>query len=148
MIHDYKAYIANHAETNTLDELADRVLAIEASFFLRYHFENKDGTAIEGLVPALGGIPYSLRSYIEHDLNVLQEANVKLLVVFEGLDAGKKFAPFEASNSAVERCEQAWKFYEDGDVTRLDGQQAVRRFEESGELGTRSKEGSHITNNV
>lgn len=141
MLADFNNFVARNAELNQLNELSGAVVAIEASFFLQLHFEAENGEAREPLVPALGGLPSNLESSLKKDLQTFKELNIRPLFVFDGLDAGKKFGPFDKSRAAAGRCDLAWSNYHTGAPKehgkrerkgQVDGDTVVKDFGESG----------------
>lgn len=136
MLAEFEAYRTAQAEVNELTELSGAVVAIEAGFFLKRLLEKEGGLPYEGLVPATGGIPYHLRSFIEDDLDKFKSAGVEVVFVFDGLNAGKRFLPFRESNRAVDKCSRAWEKYE-----AHNSQEAKETFRGTGEYSWSRSEG-------
>lgn len=139
MISEFKAFTAQRAEINTLSELAGATVAIEAGFFLQRYFD-RDLGFYEALSPALGGLPFGLRTMLEADLAVLKASNIQPLFVFDGLDVGKKFRPFQSSNEDMKLNEEAWDFYlkaqERGAKVEIGPEELLKKFEECSELAS------------
>jgi len=128
MIHDFEGWSASRVERSPLSALGGAVVAIEASFYLERLLTSRPSK--EPLLAALGGTPFALRTHIENELEVLKSENITPVFVFGGLDVGKAYDPFAASNDAVRANVKAWELY--------DAHQPEPAVETFGNSGTRS----------
>lgn len=126
MIQDFDAWSSGRSETNSFSDLSGSVLAIEASFYLDRLLNQPPSK--EPLLPALGGLPFSLRVYVQNDLDALSEYGIRPLFVFNGIEAGKKHSPFKDLEDAARLNDNAWELY-----NRHEAEQAVDSFGKSGE---------------
>lgn len=110
MINDFEAWSAPRAERNPFSALDGAVLAIEATFYLERLLTSRPSK--EPLLAALGGAPFALRTHIENELEILKSANISPVFVFKGLEVGKAYDPFAASNDAVGANVKAWELYD------------------------------------
>jgi len=110
MINDFEGWSANCVERNPFSALEDAFVAIEASFYLERLLTSRPSK--EPLLAALGGAPFALRTHIEEELEILKEAKITPFFVFRGLDVGKTYDPFAASNEAVRANVKAWELYD------------------------------------
>lgn len=69
------------AYTSSLDILSNSVIGIDTEYYLSRIYTYKK----EQFLAAIGGIPSSLKDYIQTDLQVFQEFNIKPLFVIPGL---------------------------------------------------------------
>lgn len=138
MITDFEVFSAARAEVNSLTELNGATVAIEARFFLQKYFD-REGNFYEALLPALGGLPFGLKAFLEQDLATLKEHGVTPLIVFDGLDVGKKHRPYSQTNEAVTRNETAWDFYLQSQQrdSKIQPEELLDRFRQSGECEER-----------
>ena len=108
-----------------ISDFEDAVIGYDAEDFINILLV-QEGTR-EPLLPALGGLPFALRSHIDRELaNIEKFTKKKPLFVFNGLDLDlydRKFISKE-SERAVRILEEAWRVYDNGD-----GDAAVRAFE-------------------
>lgn len=108
-----------------ISDFEDAVIGYDAEDFINILLV-QEGTR-EPLLPALGGLPFALRSHIDRELaNIEKFTKKKPLFVFNGLDLDlydRKFVSKE-SERAVRILEEAWRVYDNGD-----GDAAVRAFE-------------------
>ncbi|PPJ61351.1 hypothetical protein CBER1_09605 [Cercospora berteroae] len=108
-----------------ISDFGDAVIGYDAEDFINILLV-QEGTR-EPLLPALGGLPFALRSHIDRELaNIEKFTKKKPLFVFNGLDLDlydRKFISKE-SERAVRILEEAWRVYDNGD-----GDAAVRAFE-------------------
>lgn len=127
MIYEFDQWSANRVDTNQLSDLADSVLAIEASWYLDRLLNT--GPSQESLLAALGGLPFALRAYVEDEFSTLQAHNIRPLFIFNGLNVGRKHAVFQHGESVSVVIEKAWDLY-----NQKDAQKAVDTFGSSGML--------------
>ncbi|KAF2216184.1 hypothetical protein CERZMDRAFT_93483 [Cercospora zeae-maydis SCOH1-5] len=108
-----------------ISEFEDAVIGYDAEDFINILLV-QEGTK-EPLLPALGGLPFALRSHIDRELaNIEKFTKKKPLFIFNGIDLelyDRKFVSKE-SERAVRILEEAWRVYDSGD-----GDAAVRAFE-------------------
>lgn len=128
MIQDFAVWSASRSDRNPFSALEGAVLAIEASFYLERLLTHKNSK--EPLLSAIGGQPFALRTRIEDQLEILKVAKITPVFVFRGLDVGKAYDPFAASNDAVRASGKAWDLYNVG--TEAKANEAVEAFGTSG----------------
>ncbi|KAK7540334.1 PIN domain-like protein [Phyllosticta citricarpa] len=110
-------WTVNLAEHSKIDELAGYNVAIDAADYLNRllndpHFK-------ESLLPALGGLPFSMKRCVNEDLARWKSANISPFFVFSGLTVGKKDDKlFFASDEASLKTENAWELYNQGEAER------------------------------
>ena len=126
MIHDFDVWSSGRLETNSLSDLSGAVLAIEASFYLDRLLNQPPSK--EPLLPALGGLPFSLKAHIQNELGILAEHGVRPVFIFNGMEAGKKHRPFKDMDDAARLNGSAWELY-----NRHEAEQAVESFGKSGQ---------------
>lgn len=83
----------------------------------------------EPLLPALGGLPFTLRTNIDRELeNVEKLTGNKPLFMFNGIDLAfhDRKTISKESDKAIRILDEAWRVYENGD-----GDAAVRAFEKA-----------------
>lgn len=127
MIHEFGDWSASRSFTNDLSDLADSVLAIDASFYLDRFFNSRPGGPIEPLLAATGGLPFSLSRRFKDELDILRAHNIKPVFVFNGLQLGKPHDPFAQANQVSVKADKAWDTY-----TQSDAPTAVEEFGLSG----------------
>jgi hypothetical protein len=73
-------------------------------------------SAHEPLLAALGGAPIGLKHHLEAELDRWTENNIKPLFVFEGQSTvGKDDIALRNAKEALDRTENAWKLYINGE---------------------------------
>lgn len=79
----------------------------------------------EPLLPALGGLPFSLRDRVDQDIEHFSDAGIRPMFVFNGLDLACKdrASILRSSLRATENLESAWSIYDSGK-----GDEAVKAF--------------------
>lgn len=125
MIRDFEAWNANIGELSELQELSGCKVAIEAAHYLQHRILSHP-RAREPLVPALGGLPFGMKQYIEEDLNTFESLEIEPWFVFSGLDITKPDDRFQQKQREASVNTMAWNLY--------DGNQAeasVAKFGES-----------------
>lgn len=70
----------------------------------------------EPLLPALGGLPFSLKLRVDEDLQRFREAGIEVTFVFNGLEPACRDRAniLKASNKASETLDTAWRIYDAG----------------------------------
>lgn len=107
--------------TDELSNLEGDLFGIDAEEYLvNFITQNR-----EPLVPALGGLPLSLRQRVDDDLQRFKDAGIRVMFVFNGLDlpCRDRSSIFKASARAAETLESAWRTYDAGR-----GDEAVNTF--------------------
>lgn len=86
----------------------------------------------EPLLPALGGLPFSLKQRVDEDLQRFSDAGIRLTFVFNGLDHACRDRAniLKASLRATETLESAWRIYDAGK-----GDEAVTAFGKACKFG-------------
>ena len=116
MITQFAEWSAGLAEQAPLSSIANTTVGIEAAEYLTRLSDFKlpagqnSGVQPEPLLPALGGLPFSLSRVINHQLDAWQRHGIKPVFVFSGLNLLKD--DFTASEQAVRKLEDAWRFYD------------------------------------
>lgn len=100
-----------------LTTLKDAVIGIDASYYLdlRVNGSPKD----EPLKHAIGGVPFCLKGQITDDIECLQDAGVKVIFVFNGLDHANKPKPEFLSQDSMRAAEAAWQKHRNGDMEAI-----------------------------
>lgn len=125
MIHEFELWSAPRTDTNHLSDLSGAVLAIEADFYLDHLLNTSP--AKEPLLSALSGVPFSFQTHVENEISILQQNGVKPVFIFNGLEVGKKYAPFAHGDSTANLNAVAWDLY-----NQHRAQEAVDNFGHSG----------------
>jgi hypothetical protein len=73
------------------------------------------GIQPEPLLPALGGLPFSLARVVNHQLDALARHGIKPVFVFSGLNLLKD--DFTTSEQAARKLDDAWKYYDSNNAT-------------------------------
>jgi hypothetical protein len=105
-------------------QLTDAKVAFDAEDYLNSFLTGGHAT-YEPLVPALGGIPFTLNSHIDTLLEDLKNAGIKPLFVFPGGRAMSRdrLTTSQDSQRAVSILNEAWNIYNNGR-----GEDAVKEF--------------------
>ena len=108
--------------TDNLSALRGDVLGIDAEEYLAGLLIAQNR---EPLLPALGGLPFSLRQRVDDDLQRFRDAGVSVMFVFNGLDLAcrDRGSIFKGAARAAETLESAWRIYDAGK-----GDEAVSAF--------------------
>lgn len=79
----------------------------------------------EPLLPALGGLPFSLKQRVDEDVQRFHDAGIQPTFVFNGLDLAcrDRSSILKASLRATETLDSAWRIYDAGK-----GDEAVSAF--------------------
>lgn len=129
MINGFEEWATSLSEWYEIEQLSGAVIAIEAADYLNSLIRNPN--TIEALLPALGGLPFSLRGYVLKDVGILRSHGINPVFVFSGLDVGKddnkRDAAFRASDEAARIHASAWLQYD-----QHKPEEAVKTFKESG----------------
>ncbi|KAJ9637908.1 hypothetical protein H2199_007403 [Coniosporium tulheliwenetii] len=129
MINGFEEWATSLSEWYEIEQLSGAVIAIEAADYLNNLIRNSN--TIEALLPALGGLPFSLRGYVLKDISILRSHGINPVFVFSGLDVGKddnkRDAAFRASDEAARIHASAWLQYD-----QHKPEEAVKTFKESG----------------
>jgi hypothetical protein len=122
MIRQFDEWTASLAEFNNFDTITGATVGIEAADFIsrlhQFPVPNIDRPIKESLVPALGPIPFGLRSVVRNAITVWKAHGIIPYFVFSGLDVGKRDTSFEASEKAALINDQAWSLYYSSDATQ------------------------------
>lgn len=122
MIRQFDEWTASLAEMANLDTLRGSVVGIEASDYLnrlpKFPVPDIQRPIKESLIPALGPIPFGLRSVVRKTIDVWRKHGVTPLFVFSGLDVGKRDTTFNASEEAARINNQAWNLYYSNDAEK------------------------------
>lgn len=110
---DWAASLAEHSK---LDELAGCSVAIDAADHLNRLLNDPQWK--EPLLPALGGLPFSMKRLVLDDLQRWKTHNIQPLFVFNGLDVGKRDKSFRVSDEASRVTAEAWELYNQSEAER------------------------------
>lgn len=105
------------AGTGSIEILTNSVIGIDVEHYLSRIYTYKKEQAL----PAIGGIPTSLRDYIQSDLQTFQEFNIKPIFVISGLNTQlqmKNYKTNELSNHE-QHLESVWKRLVNKDPSHL-----------------------------
>lgn len=132
MINGFEEWATSLSEWYEIEQLNGAVIAIEAADYLNNLIRNPN--TIEALLPALGGLPFSLRGFVLKDISILKSHGISPIFIFSGLDVGKddnkRDAAFHASDEAARIHASAWLQYD-----QHKPEEAVKTFKESGRRG-------------
>jgi len=95
-------------ESGSLDQLEDASIAIEAEYFIDSILT---GGTKEPLLPALGGVPFTIDSILEERLRVLREHKIRPTFCFNGLNPNRQRQKLEASLRYSKIVGEAWDLY-------------------------------------
>jgi hypothetical protein len=124
MAQSFEAWTASLAEMARIDTLRGSVIGLEAAEFL----DRLDDFSIpeiqrpikEALLPALGGLPFGLKSAIRFAIKAFTDHGITPFFVFSGMnidDSDNRENTFAASNLSANTIHQAWELYQNGDNT-------------------------------
>ncbi|KJX95519.1 xpg i-region protein [Zymoseptoria brevis] len=70
----------------------------------------------EPLLPALGGLPFALQQHVDSDLSSLEDAGIKSIFMFNGLDIAchDRKSIMRESQKATKTLNEAWSVYDQG----------------------------------
>jgi hypothetical protein len=140
MLQNFDDLYASFAEIARFDTLAqslqtgpklkDCFIGIEAAEYLnnlhKFQIPGIQRPIKEALLPAMGGMPFGLKSVIKTTLDIWRAAKIRPVFVFSGMDLVTNEKSFSASEAAVRANTQAWSLYDNG---RAD--EAVEAFSNS-----------------
>ncbi|KAI5283113.1 hypothetical protein KEM54_002386 [Ascosphaera aggregata] len=123
-IHYLDDWAASRALTCTLplSVLSNTCIGIDAFYYLNQHLDHHGFK--EPLLPALGGLPFSLKANIERELRILRDHAVTPTFVFNGLETESGRKESEGANAKIETesaraVESAWDLYVKGDAVQV-----------------------------
>lgn len=95
-----------------LKDLHGTRIGIDAEEYLTSFLISKK----EPLLPALGGLPFSLKSRVDEDLQHFTDAGIEPVFVFNGLDqaCNDRASILKSSVKASDILDSAWKIYDAG----------------------------------
>jgi len=121
MIRQFDEWTASLAEYGPLENLRGSVVGIEAADYInrlqKFPVPNIDRPIKESLVPALGPIPFGLRSVVRNTIAVWKTHGIIPIFVFSGLDVGKRDTSFQGSEAAARINNEAWSLYYSNDAS-------------------------------
>lgn len=121
MIRQFEEWTAALAEVAPMHQLRGSTIGIEAADYInrlhQFPVPNIDRPIKESLVPALGPIPFGLRSVVRNTIAVWRSYDIKPVFIFSGLDVGKRDTSFTASEEAARINSQAWSLYYSNDAS-------------------------------
>lgn len=101
-----------------LDAIKDAAIGVDASHYLTLKL-NREYTAHEPLLGALGGLPFGLKHAIETELRELKAHQISLVFVFNGLDFGRSDYAARSSEAARLAHRTSWDFYDQGNADEV-----------------------------
>ncbi|KAB2573175.1 DNA repair protein [Lasiodiplodia theobromae] len=116
MISTQDDWAANLAEHSKLEELSGCSVAIDAADHLNRLLNDPQWK--EPLLPALGGLPFSMKRLVLDDLQRWKNHNITPFFVFNGLDFGKRDKSFRTSDEASRVTAEAWELYNQSEAER------------------------------
>jgi hypothetical protein len=136
MAQSFEAWAASLAEVTRLDALHGAVVGIEAAEFLdrldQFAVPSIQRPIKEALLPALGGLPFGLRSVIGLAIDTFKAQGITPFFVFSGLDidnSDNRQDTFTASTQSASTIAQAWDLYQNGEDKKT-----VELFKKSGSV--------------
>lgn len=87
-------------------------IGVDAEEYLAEHL----AVRAEPLIPALGGLPFSLKAKVDEDIELFKQVGISLHFVFNGLEytCRDRANILKASNRSFEALDHAWKVYDAG----------------------------------
>ena len=113
VVQSVQEWAAARPQSLPLSALKDATIGVDASYYLDLRL-NKAGR--EPLLHALSGLPYSLKSVVERDIEVLQGLDISLVFVFDGLEFRNKEQSSSKTLANRRANEDGWQHYLDGDA--------------------------------
>jgi hypothetical protein len=113
VVQSVQEWAAARPQSLPLSALKDATIGVDASYYLDLRL-NKTGR--EPLLHALGGLPYSLKSVVEQDIEILQGLGISLVFVFDGLDFRNKEQSSLKTLANLRANEDGWQHYLEGDA--------------------------------
>lgn len=112
-------WVGEHRIANfPLDSIKDAAIGVDASHYLTLKL-NRENTAHEPLLGALGGLPFGLKHAIELELRDLKAHKISLVFVFNGLEFGKTEYTARSSEAARLAHRTSWDFYDQGNADEV-----------------------------
>ena len=110
----FKAWAINEVAywNDDIEDLRGLKVGIDAEEYLANFLSSRK----EPLLPALGGLPFSLKLHVDQDLKRFRDAGIEVTFVFNGLDLAcvDLVNVLRASNKALETLDTAWRIYDAG----------------------------------
>lgn len=113
-------------QTVPIEQFNDAVIGYDAEDFVNILLSTEGR---EPLLPALGGLPFTLKTHIDRELENIKKYTKKTpLFMFNGVDLAlhDRKTISKESEKAVRILDEAWRVYDNGD-----GDAAVRAFEKA-----------------
>jgi hypothetical protein len=134
MAQSFEAWTASLAEMTRIDTLRGSVIGLEAAEFLNhlddFSIPDINRPIKEALLPALGGLPFGLKSVIRLTIKAFTDHGITPFFVFSGMDIDdrdNRENTFATSTQSANIIQQAWDLYQNGDNTGT-----VELFKKSG----------------
>jgi hypothetical protein len=109
-VQSLEEWAAPRIQTFPIASLRDAVIGVDATHYLDLRLNHP--TAIEPLLNAIGGHPYTLKGALREDLEAFQAVNATLVFVFDGLDyKNKELYTSPKSSSTLKAHKDGWKEY-------------------------------------
>lgn len=131
----FKEWAVNEGITASgpIEQLRNRTVGIDAEDYLQSLLTAGNR---EPLLPALGGLPFTLKTRVDQDLDAFAEAEVVPVFVFNGLDLAchDTASVLTESRKASTTLTDAWNIYDQGK-----GEEAVSMFSKACEYHIRQR---------
>jgi hypothetical protein len=124
MIRDFEHIATVVGEVGSLEELRQTTILIDAADYI----ETRILRGHEPLLPALGGLPFSLGTMVQGDLAQFAQYNIEPCFIFNGIDLRRPADPFQQRRMGTVVNEKAWSLYE-----RHKPEESVMQFKDSRE---------------
>jgi hypothetical protein len=126
MAQTFGQWTASLAEMAPMQSLGGSTIGIEASHFLEnladFSVPGIQRPIKEALLPALGGLPFGLKSVIHATLKTFADCGITPFFVFSGMaidDSDSKNFTFAASTQSAAIVQEAWDLYQHGDTSSV-----------------------------
>src|SRR4051794_7024221 len=106
---DEWAESAQIGHTVPLEQLHNHRLGIEAEYYINNFLSNH--LTKEPLLPALGGLPFSLEEAINNHVSILEKHNIQPYFIFTGLNYNGQNDKLQAALKASKTVASAWDLY-------------------------------------
>jgi hypothetical protein len=130
MINTFAEWSAHLAEHANMSHLRGAAVGFDAAEYLdrleKYNIPDLARPVKEALLPALGGVPFGLKSIIRSTIAAFRHNGIKPIFVFSGLDVGKKEPLTTPASESAHVISNAWSLYDN-----LDADGAVEHFRQA-----------------
>jgi hypothetical protein len=124
MIRDFDHFYNTVLEISELKELGGCHVVIDAADYLETRLLRSP--SMEPLLPALGGLPFRMKTLILDDLKKFAEYDIVPTFIFNGIDLRRPEDPFQQRQVGAAVNAEAWVLYDNHKA-----EESVLRFKES-----------------